>query len=70
MNDQKLNVAPKTRRTLASVRSGASPPPRTFKCLKKTPDETDAELKDTVEVEAGGDEVFNEDLDETLPPQV
>jgi len=60
-------VAHKTRRALASARSGASPPPRTFKCLKKTPDETDAELKDTVEVEADGDELFNEDLDETLP---
>ena len=61
MSDQKLNVAPKTRRTLASARSGASPPPRTFKCLKKAPEAVSAEAE-VVEVEVDGEvdgEVFN-----------
>ena len=62
------HVAHKTRRTLASARSGASPPPRTFKCLKKASDATDAtdgdvEAKDVVEVKVDGEELFNEDLD-------
>ena len=69
MSDQKLNVAPKTRRTLASARSRASPQPRTFKCLKKTLEANSVE----VEVEEDGEvdgEVFNEEVDEnaeTLP---
>ena len=69
MSDQKLNVASKTRRTLASARSRASPPPRTFKCLKKTPEANSAEVEVEVDGEVDG-EVFNEEVDEdaeTLP---
>ena len=69
MGDQKSNVASKTRRTLASARSGASPPPRTFKCLKKTPEANSAEVEVEVDGEVDG-EVFNEEVDEdtqTLP---
>ena len=54
---------------ISKTERGAIPPPRTFKCLKKTPEANGAEVEVEVDGEVDG-EVFNEEVDEdaeTLP---